>query len=228
MAAPKQRDMADSEQRNMTAPEQRNMAAELLPLPHPIAIFPQFVANQYERLKVKEKGISLFGLSYSVETYPVRQPLFQVKGEAFSTSGRKAVEDRSGNHLFTIARVHMSFPSAYYAVDPTGKTILEVDGRSSIHRPKAIGRVSYSDPASETMKHASLMMKGNFSDSKVDIIDEATGAIVAHINRKFFHWTPRQLFGGWQTYMVSIAEGMDMALIVAMCICLDDREGAAF
>ena len=97
------------------------MAAQLPPLPHPIGIFPQFTAKQCETLKLVEKMMSLSGDSFSIETYPGKQPVLQVKGEAISLSGRKAVSDMAGNHLFTIRKEHFSIPKSYYAEDPQGK-----------------------------------------------------------------------------------------------------------
>ncbi len=64
-------------------------------------------------------------------------------------------------------------------------------------------------------------MKGDFFSRRVDITDEATGQVVARIDRKFFN--ARELLGGQQTYAVTVAQGMDLAVIVAMCICLDER-----
>lgn len=64
-------------------------------------------------------------------------------------------------------------------------------------------------------------MKGDFFDRKADITDEATGQTVATIDRKFFN--ARELLGGQQTYIVTCAAGIDMAIICAMCICLDER-----
>lgn len=64
-------------------------------------------------------------------------------------------------------------------------------------------------------------MKGNFFDTKAAIRDEQTGAVVAKIDRQLFN--ARELLGGQQTYGVTVAPGMDMALIVVMVICLDEK-----
>lgn len=64
-------------------------------------------------------------------------------------------------------------------------------------------------------------MKGDFFDTHADITCERTGSVVARIDRKFFNAS--ELLGGQQTYAVTIAAGVDMALIAGMCICLDER-----
>ena len=64
-------------------------------------------------------------------------------------------------------------------------------------------------------------MKGNWLDTSAEIVDEASGAVVARIDRKFFN--ARELLLGHQTYHLTVAPGVDMALLAAMCICLDEK-----
>ena len=94
-------------------------------------------------------------------------------------------------------------------------------------------------------------MKGDFFDTQADILDEAQGGthltlpflthtlpyqthhtptpiltrnaglVVARIDRKLL--SGKDIFFGQQTYGVQIAPGVDMALIAALCICLDEK-----
>lgn len=65
-------------------------------------------------------------------------------------------------------------------------------------------------------------MNGNWASTNADIIDEsAGGALVARIDRKLFN--TREMFGGQQTYALVVAPGVDMALMAALCICLDEK-----
>jgi uncharacterized protein YxjI len=48
-----------------------------------------------------------------------------------------------------------------------------------------------------------------------------TGLVVARIDRKIL--SGKDIFFGQQTYGVQIAPGVDMALIAALCICLDEK-----
>ncbi len=66
------------------------------------------------------------------------------------------------------------------------------------------------------------MMKGNFFDTYADITNVRTGQPVARIDRKMLN--ARELFTNQQTYVVTVAQGVDLALITAMCICLDERK----
>jgi hypothetical protein len=92
-------------------------------------------------------------------------------------------------------------------------------------------------------KQEILTMHGNWMDTSADIVDEAMGgkhsslppsfpfpspnsystpgAVVARIDRKIL--SGKDLFFGQQTYGVQVAPGVDLALIAALCICLDEK-----
>jgi hypothetical protein len=90
-----------------------------------IGIFPQYIAQQSETLILKEKVMSLSGDSFSIKTIDGRA-IFQVKGNAFSLSGRKAVSDMAGNVLFELRKKHLAIHSTYYAEDASGKQFFQV------------------------------------------------------------------------------------------------------
>lgn len=64
-------------------------------------------------------------------------------------------------------------------------------------------------------------MKGNWFDTAADIVDKSTGEIVARIDRKLFNF--REMFGDQQTYAVNVAPGVDISVIAALCIALDEK-----
>ncbi|KAI0015118.1 DUF567-domain-containing protein [Xylariomycetidae sp. FL0641] len=192
------------------------MAVQLAPFPRPMGVFQPFIARGPETLVLKEKVMSLSGDSFDIKTVDGR-PIFKVKGDAFSLSGRKAVMDMSGNVLFTIRKKLIALHATYYAEDNAGNHIFDLKGKFSIGSSKSIGTFTSASGQAET-----LLMKGDFFDLQADITDEATKQPVAHIDRKFFK--ARELLANQQTYVVSIAPGVDMAIIAAMCICLDERK----
>lgn len=102
----------------------------LPPSQQSLGIFQKYIAHQSESLVLTERVLSLSGDSFSVKTLDGRD-IMQVKGEAFSMSGRKTVMDMQGNHMFTIRKEHFSFPKTYYAEDPQGKRFFEVEGKLS-------------------------------------------------------------------------------------------------
>lgn len=64
-------------------------------------------------------------------------------------------------------------------------------------------------------------MEGSWLDTSADIVDEASGAHIARIDRKLLKG--REIFGGQQTYALIVSPGVDMALMAALCICLDEK-----
>ncbi|KAI1437448.1 DUF567-domain-containing protein [Xylaria sp. CBS 124048] len=184
--------------------------------PTPMGIFPQYIARQTEALVLKEKVLSISGDSFDIKMLS-GQPVFQVKGEVFSLSGRKHFSDMNGNELFTIRKKLLALLGTYYAEDPSGNILFEVKGKFSIGTSKSVCTFR-----SANGKEESLLVKGNFFQTKVEIIDEATGQPVATIDRDLFN--ARQMFADQQTYVVTVAPNVDMTLVAAMCICFDERQ----
>lgn len=69
-------------------------------------------------------------------------------------------------------------------------------------------------------KTIELLVKGDFFDRKATIT--MNDRVVAQIGRNFLN--VREIFGGQQSYQVSVAPGVDLALMAAVCICLDEKE----
>jgi uncharacterized protein YxjI len=64
-------------------------------------------------------------------------------------------------------------------------------------------------------------MEGNWLDHVAKIVHEETGETVASIFRERFN--ARNLIFGQDTYRVTVAQGVDMALIAGLCICFDEK-----
>ncbi|KAL1863085.1 hypothetical protein VTK73DRAFT_6447 [Phialemonium thermophilum] len=196
-------------------------AIQLPPLPHQIGIFDHFVARKTETLVLREKALSLSGDSFDIHLLGGGPPLLTVKGNALSLSGRKAVYDASGKHLFDIKREHLHLHTTFAVVDPQDNRLMEVKSSMSLIGSKATA--TFTTP--RTGRAESLQMKGNWLDSRAEIVDTATGAVVAIIDRQML--SGRDIFLGKQTYALICAPGVDMALMAAMCICLDEKRNDA-
>ncbi|KAI2770429.1 DUF567-domain-containing protein [Daldinia loculata] len=192
---------------------------QLPPFPRQIGIFPHFFARQSETLILKEKCLSLSGNSFDV-SLPNGQPIFKVKGESLSFSSRMNVTDTSGNFLFCIRKKHLSIHTTYYAENSNGDEIFEVRSKFRLGGSKFIGTFT-----SASGQQEELVMKGDWTDTTADITDEATGQTVASVYRD--RWNAREFLADQQTYNVTIAPNVDMAIVVAMCICLDMKRNEA-
>ena len=62
-------------------------------------------------------------------------------------------------------------------------------------------------------------MKGNFFNTATEIKEEER--VVAQVDRKFF--SKMNLLGSRQNYLVTMAANVDMAMMVAICVCLDEK-----
>ncbi|CAN9295181.1 unnamed protein product [Alternaria sp. RS040] len=188
----------------------------LAPAPQPIGVFPQFLAAGQETLVLKEKVISLSGDSFSIKLAN-GTPVLQVEGKVMSLTGRKKMFDMQGNHLCSIVKEHFHLHSTYVMESAKGDKIMEV--KSSF---KLLGSKATATFTSSNGKQEVLTMRGDFFDTQADILDEAQGGlVVARIDRKIL--SGKDIFFGQQTYGVQIAPGVDMALIAALCICLDEK-----
>lgn len=65
-----------------------------------------------------------------------------------------------------------------------------------------------------------LLVKGDWLDRSATIT--MGGITVATIGRSYFNM--REIFGGQQSYFVTVAPGVDLAMMAAICVCLDERE----
>ncbi|KAI1098279.1 DUF567-domain-containing protein [Jackrogersella minutella] len=191
---------------------------QLAPFPRPVGIFTPFIAKQSETLVVKEK------MSWSGNNFDISQPngehFFKVKGELLSLSSRVNVMDTSGNHIFTIRKKHLTLHTTYYAENPDGQEIFEVQSKFKFGGTKFVGSFT-----SASGQQEQLIMKGDMTDTVAEIAEETSGQVVATIYRDRFNG--REFWGGQQTYNVTIAPNVDMAIIVAMCICLDMKKDAS-
>ncbi|KAF3045840.1 hypothetical protein E8E11_006814 [Didymella keratinophila] len=190
--------------------------ANLAQIPSPVGIFPQFFARGSETLVIKEKVMSLTGDDFHIKLAN-GTPILRVEGKVMSISGRKKVFDEQGNHLFDIVKEHFHIHSTFRVEDAQEKKIMEV--KSSF---KLMGSKATATFTSQSGKQEVLTMRGNWFDTTADITDEAQGnAVVARIDRKLL--SGKDIFFGQQTYAVTVAPGVDMALIAALCICLDEK-----
>ncbi|KAJ3494105.1 hypothetical protein NLG97_g4296 [Lecanicillium saksenae] len=190
---------------------------QLPALPQPIGQFNTTIARGTETIVLKEKVLSLSGDSFDIKNIN-GQPFLKVQGRHATISGRKSIYDMAGTHLFDIVKEHFHLHATYAAETPEKHKFLEIKSSIKLFGSKATG--TFTAPDGKTHIFG---MRGNWLDSKAEIIlgEDKAGPVVAIIDRQFFN--KREFFGGQQTYAVTVAPGMDMALAVALCIALDEK-----
>lgn len=197
--------------------------AQLPPAPKQIGVYQNLIARQSETLVLKEKVLSLSGDSFDI-SLANGQPILRVTGSAMSISGRKSVTDMQGQHLFDIRKEPFSISTKFYLADRNDNKIMEVKSGFNLLK-YVVGNII---PSKSTCTFRSmdgteenLLMKTSFFANSADIIDQSNGTVVARIDRKML--SGKDIFFGQQTYAVVVAPGVDMALVAAMCICLDEK-----
>ncbi|KAJ5736912.1 uncharacterized protein N7483_002037 [Penicillium malachiteum] len=195
----------------------------LEPVAEPIALFDQFVSQEPQTLILKEKVLSVTGDSFDVKLTS-GQTLLKVHGAWVSISDRKKVEDASGTHLFDIVKEHFHLHTTYAMEDTHKKKFAEV--KNALKQLIQNGSLVVGSKATATFtdrndRVSTFTMKGGWFDHSADIVNQKNGQSVARIDRKLL--TGRDLLFGQQTYAVTVAPGVDAALIAALCICFDEK-----
>lgn len=84
--------------------------------------------------------------------------------------------------------------------------------------------ITFTSPSGATQV---LVMEGNWRDSVAEIKLEATGAVCARIHRKSKLKSLSTFLFDQNTYVVTVAPGVDQVAVAAMCIVFDEWENEA-
>ncbi|RTE82167.1 hypothetical protein BHE90_003317 [Fusarium euwallaceae] len=191
------------------------MSVQLQPAPRQVGVFPNLIARQTETLVLKEKVLSLTGDSFEIKLAN-GQPILKVEGKLLSISGRKSVYDMQGNHLFDIVKKLLNIHTTFHVESPQGQVLMEVKSSFKLLGSKATATFTSIDGKQDVLE-----MKGGWLDYAADIMDKTTGTAVARIDRKLL--SGKDIFFGQQTYALVVAPNVDMALMAALCICMDEK-----
>ncbi|CAH0054965.1 unnamed protein product [Clonostachys solani] len=195
------------------------MASVLPPIHPPMGMFDQYITPGGDSLILTEKVFSLSGDSFEVHKNQGGKPgeaALKIQGKHLTISGRKTVSDMAGNLLFDIVKEHFHFLHPTLAAqDESGKKYLVIKKHRKLIGSEATLTLTSKDGRTDTLK-----MNGNWRDSCANIIHVESGATVARIDRQILN--ARELIGGAQTYHLNVAPGVDVALMVAACVALDE------
>lgn len=100
----------------------------LAPLPQPIAVLPDYIAQHPTTLILSDR---MFSFGDATINDINGNPVFRIVGKAFSMSQRKELVDMQGQNLFTIRKEVFSIPPCFYCEAPDGSRFLDVNGKWS-------------------------------------------------------------------------------------------------
>ncbi|TFK48428.1 DUF567-domain-containing protein [Heliocybe sulcata] len=165
-------------------------------------------------MRLREKKLSFTGDDFDITT-PDERLLFMVKGKILSLRSRKLLCDAEGQPILNIQDKLLTLFKQFriYAGESEGPKICHVKhhftilgSELSVHFKNFDGR------------EVELFVKGSFLTKHAEIY--AGNIIVAQIRRKFMN--VGQVFFDKQTYYLTVAPGVDTAMMAAVCVCLDE------
>lgn len=185
---------------------------ELAPAPSLLAVFPDFIAQQQETVVLKGRQ---FGATYDIMTIDGRALLAVEPGPA-SLSRRKRILDAKGRHIFNIRRESWHLGGSRYFIESPSRSnsemLLTVEFKLFVTGTQFTA--SFTNTINQQQEQ--LCFNRGYFSSRGKITNGAGGSVVAD--------TERQISMLKKEYQVIVAQGVDMALIAAMLICLDDKE----
>ena len=193
-----------------------NSAPQVLhPVNPPVGVLANYIMQQPTTLVLKEKVFSFSGDDFSIkDTNGVT--VVQCAGKALSFRDTKRITDASGRPLFVLKNKLISIHKTFLAEDPNGREIFRVKKHLSFGT-----KMSAVFTSATTGKQTELSIKGDMFGMGANIMMNDS-IPVATISRQYMNI--RQVWGDQQTYYVTVAAGVDLALIAAICICFDEAK----
>ncbi|PVF97680.1 hypothetical protein CPB86DRAFT_734497 [Serendipita vermifera] len=192
-----------------------NTLPPLAPFPYQTGLI-QDLCHPYEiTLKLKEQ------IGWSGDTFDITDingaPCFVMKGRAMSFKQKKVLQDMNGTPLLNFRHEFSLFKKyCIYSGNSNSHVIATI-------RPHVFFGITADIEFTNWDGSPRLFgLEGNFLSSQATITDRATGAIAARISRS--RWNANDVVWGQQTYYVSIAPNVDLALIICICVALDEAK----
>jgi len=158
---------------------------------------------------------------WSGDTFEIRdingRTCFIMKGKAMSFSQRKTLLDLQGIPIVNFRKEFSLWKKYLIYAGAEDRQLL------ATIKAHTFGGISAEiDFTNVDGQPRSFALQGNFFASRADIIDRQTGAVVARISRQ--RWNTNEFVWGKQTYSVTIAPNVDLALMICICVALDEAK----
>ncbi|BEI90030.1 uncharacterized protein CcaverHIS019_0301000 [Cutaneotrichosporon cavernicola] len=186
---------------------------ELVPVIPPVAVYDEFVAQVPTTLCLKEKAWSMSGDDFGITDANTRKTVLKCKGKYMTLHDRKKIESPNGKVLFNLSDKMLSIRKTTVGEDHRGREVLKVVKKWSPGSKLTATAVDKDD------KEHTLVLNGDMYGVSANI-ELKNGIPLAHISRKLV--TVTDIVADKQTYYVTIAPGVDVSLIAAVCIVFDE------
>ncbi|BEI85759.1 hypothetical protein CcaverHIS002_0600460 [Cutaneotrichosporon cavernicola] len=192
-------------------------SGSLKPVSPPVGRYPHMMRSSETTLAMKESLLSISGDDFSILDAVIQKTLMTCSGKMFSFHDRKKIYDAEGTMLYNMADKKMSMGQAFVVEDAKGSDILVIKKKWSLGS-KLVADF-YQDG-----KESQISLSGDFWGGSANVKDQKGNAL-AHISRDMIN--VNEVAADQQTYFVTVAPGVDLALTACMCIAFDETKNEA-
>jgi len=193
-------------------------SSSLPPTPYPVGAIPTYCTHTNEIvLKLTEKRLSWTGDDFDVHDV-ANQRIFKVEAKAVSMHDRKNFLDAKGVKIFSLVKRMIALHATYDAEGPDGVKLFSISKKFSIGSKGKL-ECKFENLAHDGRK-LELQLRGDWFDRSAEITLD--GVPVGRIARSFMNM--REVLSDKQTYYLSVAAGVDVSMLTAIAIILDESE----
>jgi len=202
--------------------DQSTYEAPLVPQQIPIcAVEPRFCLPRPVQLRIREKMWTFSGDDFSISDPSDGTVYFKCAGRAFSIRDKKTLLDNMGQPVLNMKEALMSFTDKFtvYAGSSSDRMICKFHTEFTFLKAKISAQ--FGDVLNGQARY--VVLKGDWaSKTAVFYLGEPKQGGVP-IGKVYRPLTGRAFFGA-DEYIIEIAPGVDISLLVIMCIALDEHK----
>ncbi|KAJ1303287.1 hypothetical protein OPQ81_011484 [Rhizoctonia solani] len=195
------------------------MSAPLVAQNPPLGVMPAYAQNYELTLKLREKRWSLSGDSFDI-TDAQGRPYFKIEGNAFSIRSKKTLKQADGRSIFNIQNKLLTIHHQYLVYNADESTDSEPLFVVKSHFSFTGAKMDVAFRNASDGRQIQFDLRGSFFDRSAEITVD--GQPVARISRQFLN--SGEILFNQQTYYLTIAPGVDAAMMVALCVCMDEKQ----
>lgn len=194
----------------------------LHPSPEPIcATEPRFILPHPVTLRLREKVFSISGDDFKISCANTGAEYFKCQGKVFSLREKKILRDNGGVPVLNFKEQLIAIMNKFniYAGSDSDRKICQFYTKYTFVKSKM--STDFKDICTGQMRH--VVLKGDWRDKRGVIYwgePKQGGIPIAKIFRQH---GGKNMFFGTDDYFLEIAPGVDIALMVTMCIALDEH-----
>lgn len=183
---------------------------------------PRFCLPQNVQLRLREKLMSFSGDDFKItDAANSAVVYFQVQGRVFSLREKKVLRDNMGVPVANMKEHLISFTPTFtvYAGDHSDRELCKFVSKFTFLKAKL--STHFNDVVTGVPHQ--IVLKGDWREKRCVVYMGEPKQGGVPIARVFRPLTGRSLLLGQQDYIVEISAGVDIALVVIMCIALDEH-----